>query len=473
MLNSKKIKSASIWSLLETITATGLGIFSIIFLAKLLTPEDYGMIATAQFISGFIQIILSLGLNEVIVQKKDLKENEIQTFWIATIGISFLAFLITMVISFIFYTNNQLIISKILIFEGINNVLIILAIVPTALLMRNLEMKSFFFRNIFSRIVFFIIAIPLALNEFGLWSIVYANLAQTLTSFILLFLVTKKLIPKKLFFDKSFFIESMRFGFFVMLESLLWSFLSRVLGLLIAIFHGTTALGLYNMATRLTDTILNILNSSITRITLPIFSSVQDNKEKLLFAFQSSTYYFNILSMPIFFGMALTANYWIPLILGEKWNDVIPLIQIISTMYGIMYSRMFVGIAIKALGRSKEFLYLSFIAAIITLFAVFLTKNTNLSTMLLALAIPRILITIPLGIFLMKKICKFSIIEQIVPLKMPILLGTLVVMNVVFIQVFFYKANLLISFVVQIGLSLVIFLIFNLILFKLNRLKWK
>lgn len=472
MLNSKKIKSASIWSLLETITATGLGIFSIIFLAKLLTPEDYGMIATAQFISGFIQIILSLGLNEVIVQKKDLKENEIQTFWIATIGISFLAFLITMVISFIFYTNNQLIISKILIFEGINNVLIILAIVPTALLMRNLEMKSFFFRNIFSRIVFFIIAIPLALNEFGLWSIVYANLAQTLTSFILLFLVTKKLIPKKLFFDKSFFIESMRFGFFVMLESLLWSFLSRVLGLLIAIFHGTTSLGLYNMATRLTDTILNILNSSITRITLPIFSSVQDNKEKLLFAFQSSTYYFNILSMPIFFGMALTANYWIPLILGEKWNDVIPLIQIISTMYGIMYSRMFVGIAIKALGRSKEFLYLSFIAAIITLFAVFLTKNTNLSTMLLALAIPRIFITIPLGIFLMKKICKFSIIEQIVPLKMPILLGALVVMNVVFIQVF-YKANLLISLVVQIGLSLVIFLIFNLILFKLNRLKWK
>ena len=150
MLNSKKIKSASIWSLLETITATGLGIFSIIFLAKLLTPEDYGMIATAQFISGFIQIILSLGLNEVIVQKKDLKENEIQTFWIATIGISFLAFLITMVISFIFYTNNQLIISKILIFEGINNVLIILAIVPTALLMRNLEMKSF---SVFSNLL--------------------------------------------------------------------------------------------------------------------------------------------------------------------------------------------------------------------------------------------------------------------------------------------------------------------------------
>ena len=72
----------------------------------------------------------------------------------------------------------------------------------------------------------------------------------------------------------------------------------------------------------------------------------------------------------------------------------------------------------------------------------------------------------------MTKICKFSIIEQIVPLKIPILLGALVVMNVVFIQVF-YKANLLISLVVQIGLSLVIFLIFNLILFKLNRVKWK
>lgn len=472
MLNTKKIKSATIWSLFETLVTMGLGIFSIIFLAKILTPEDYGKIATAQFISGFIQIILSLGLNEVVIQRKSLNEREVQTFWTATIVMSISAFLICLLISFVLFRNNQIIISKILVFEGLNTALTLLSIVPTALLMRNLQMKVFAYRSILSRILFFAIAIPLAFSNYGLWSIVYANLVQALISFILLYLATKSLIPKKLFFSKHFFMESMNFGFYIMLESLLWSFLTRVLGILITVFHGPTALGLYHMATKLTDTALNILNAAVTRISLPIFSAVQDDKEKLLFAFQSSTYYFNLLSVPLFLGMALTAGYWIPLVLGEKWNGIIPLLQIISGMYAVMHSRIFVGVAIKALGKSKEFLYLSFIAAVITVVALVLTKNYSLTTALLALALPRIVITIPLGIYLMKKICNFSSIEQIIPLKMPVLIGLLMVLCVLFIQ-YTYDGSLLVSLVMQVSLSVSLFLLITIVLFKLNKLKWR
>lgn len=473
MLNSKSIKSATIWSFSETLIALGLGVFSIVFLARILTPEDYGKVATAQFISGFIQVVLSLGLNEVVIQKKDLDDKSIQTFWTATLGISAIAFIICLIISLFLFFNNQVIISKILIFEGFNTALILLSIVPTALLMRNLKMKVFAFRTILSRIVFFIVAIPLAFSDFGLWSIVYANLLQALFAFILLYIATRSLIPKTLYFDKSLFLRSMNFGFYVMVESLLWSFLTRVLGILIAAFHGSTALGLYHMATKITDTILGILNSAITRISLPIFSSVQDNKNKLLFAFQASTYYFNLLSIPMFLGMALTASYWVPLILSEKWNDIIPLVQIISIMYAVMYSRMFVGVAIKALGRSKEFLYLSLSAAIITVVALILTKNTDLTTALLALAIPRIVITIPLGIYLMKKICGFSLIEQVKPLQLPIFLGLLVLIPVLFIQHTYTGSNQLINLSLQISTSVFLFLVVILVLFKMNRLKWR
>lgn len=472
MLNAKKIKSATAWSLIETLVTMGLGIFSIIFLAKILTPEDYGQIATAQFISGFVQIILSLGLNEVVIQRKELNDNEVQTFWTATIGMSLLALLTCLVISFVLYLNNQTIISKVLIYESISTSLILLSIVPTALLMRNLELKVFAYRAIISRIIFFIVAIPLAFSDYGLWSIVYANIVQSIVLFLLLYLAAKNLIPKKLSFDKKFFLDSINFGFYVMIEKLLWSFLTRVLGILITVFHGPTALGLYHMATKLTDTALNILNASVTRISLPIFSSVQDNKEKLLFAFQSSTYYFNLISIPLFLGMALTANYWIPLILGEKWNGIIPLLQIISVMYAVMYSRMFVGIAVKALGRSKEFLYLSLIAATITVVALAITKNYSLTTALLALSIPRLVITIPLGIYLMKKICGFSIIEQLAPLKIPILLGVFITMSVLLVQNV-YQGSLLISLVMQVGLSVIIFLMIIAILFKSKRLKWR
>lgn len=472
LLNPKKIKSATIWSLTETLVTMGLGIFSIIFLARILTPEDYGQIATAQFISGFIQIIISLGLNEVIIQKKDLSKEEIQTFWTATVGMSVLAFIICLLISLVFFINDKDIISKILVFEGFSTALVLLSIVPTALLMRSLKMKVFAYRTILSRIVFFAVALPLAFSNYGLWSIVYANLIQSLLAFILLYMATRQLFSKELSFDKKYFFRSMNFGFYIMVERFLWSFLTRVLGILIAAFHGSTALGLYHMATRLTDTVLSILNAAITRISLPIFSSVQNSKEKLLFVFQSSTYYFNLLSIPMFLGMALTAGYWIPLILGEKWNGIIPLVQIISTMYAFMYSRMFVGVAVKALGRSKEFLYLSLVAAIITVLALVLTRDGSLISALLALSIPRIIVTIPLGIYLMKKICDFSLMEQLLPLKIPVILSLVIVANVLFIQ-FVYTGSLLMSLVMQVGSSICIYSLLCLILFKSNRLKWR
>lgn len=473
LLNSKSIKSATIWSFSETLITVGLGIFSIVFLARILTPADYGKVATAQFISGFIQIILSLGLNEVVIQRKNLDDKSIQTFWTATIGISAIAFLLCLLISSFLFFNEQVIISKILVFEGFNTSLTLLSIVPTALLMRKLQMKVFAFRTILSRLVFFAVAVPLAFSDFGLWSIVYANLAQALTAFILIYVATRPLIPKVLSFDKKLFLSSMNFGFYVMVESVLWSFLTRVLGILIAAFHGSTALGLYHMATKLTDTILGILNSAITRISLPIFSSVQDNKGKLLFAFQASTYYFNLFSIPLFLGMAITANYWVPLILGAKWNDIIPLVRIISVMYAVMYSRMFVGVAIKALGRSKEFLYLSLSAAIITVIALVLTKNANLTIALLALAIPRIIITIPLGIYLMKKICGFSFVDQVKPLELPIFLGLSVLIPVLLIQYYYIGGNQLINLSLQVGTSIFLFSAVILVLFKTNRLKWR
>lgn len=472
MITAKKIKNATIWSSIETLTSTALGIFSILFLARLLSPSDYGQIATAQIISGLLQLFFSLGLSEVIIQRKDLNNKDIQIVWTANIFLAILCGMVCIIIGIYFYLIKNKILAYILYFEGFNSILSMLTIVPTALLMRNLEMKSFAYRSILTRIIFFLVAIPMAINGYGLWSIIYANLIQALTAIFLLWFITRDLIPKSLAFEKKRFLELINFGFFVMVESLLWSVMSRVLGLLIAVFHGTTALGIYNMASKLVDTILNILNTSITRITLPIFSSVQDNKSKLLYAFQATTYYFNLISMPAFFGIALTSSYWVPLIMGHEWIEIIPIIQIIAIMYGVMYSRMFVGVAIKAIGRSKDFLILSLVAAIISLCAVFFTYNMDLYATLLALAIPRILITIPLGIFLMKKICQFSVLDQIKPIFMPVLISILIFFTVIVVQSMKFE-TLLLSLVVQIIVSIIVFLSVIFALSMNDRLKYR
>jgi len=455
---------------LEAGSSVLLSVISIVFLARVLTPNDYGEVATGQFISGLTQLVLSVGISESIIQKKNLKKSDVSSALFGTFFLGLFGAIICLFFAIFFYSEKNHTLTYIMFFESLCTFLTIFILVPSALLMRNLEMKAFTQRFLISRVLFFIIAIPLALNSFGLWSIVYANLFQVLISFVLIFHSSRKYLPNKINFNLYRFISLIKFGFFIMLENLLWNVMTRFFGLMIASFHGAAALGIYNMATRLADSVLNVLNTIITRMALPVFSSVQEDRRKLLFSFQSATLYFNIISMPIFVCMAITADYWVPMVLGEKWNPIIPVLQIVSIMYSIMYSRMFVGMVVKAVGHSKDFLYLSLSSAAITILAAFVTRNLTLEDTIFAFAFPRLLVTIPLGIYLLKKICNFSVYSQISPLNIPVVMTFIIAILIYLTQYTMKNFSPTFSFFIQTFVGVFTFLGMFLMLFKLGKL---
>lgn len=469
-MNSSKIKKAIFWTSSEAIINIILSIASLIFIAQILTPTEYGYIATAQFISLTIQLFLSLGLSEAIIQKKDLSDIDISSAFIGTIILSIIGCIVCFCVADFYYYNN-LIVKKILIIEIVNIIIATLLIVPTALLIKKLRMKSFTKRTLLSRVVFIASAYYFIKTGYGFWSVVYATLLQNVASFLLIMWDVKKIINIKKF-DKESFANLFKFGFFIMLDNLLWNVLNKVFGILISVFHGPAALGIYSMATKLTDSIIGVFNTVITKISLPIFSSVQDDREKLLEYFQKITFSFNIISMTFFSCFALTASDWIPLVLGEKWLVMKEPIQIVSIMIAIMFSRRFSGIVVNALGKSKEYLYLSLTAAIISLFAVLLTREYNLETTLLALAIPRIIITIPLGVYLLYKIAGFSVNEQIKPLKYPIIAAILLVTVVYCVQNFFVSDSILFGFLTQLFVGVIVYFIFLYIIYKYKKFKF-
>lgn len=476
MIANKKIKAAALWSGLEALTSSLLSVISIIFLARVLLPEDYGQIATAQVIAALVQMLLSLGLTEAIIQRKNLtREHELSAFW-GSVLLAISGVLICGVIALYFYLvgmNKN--IPIILLFEAAGVFLNLLMTLPTAMLLRNLEMSAFTKRTIFSRLVFFVVAVPLAMNGIGLWSIVFANLSQVLVATLLVFHASRKLLPRGYFFSWKHFYELTSFGIFVMIENVLWSVMSRVFSLLIFSFHGTYALGLFNMATRLTDAVLNILNTVIGRIALPIFSSIQNDLPKLKSAFKKATMIFNFVSMPAFFGIALTCNTWVPLVLGNKWHDAIPVIQIIAVMNGIMFSRMFVGTVMKAIGESKRFLYLSATAAIMTVVAALLTRNMSLVDTLVAWSAARVLITIPLGIYLMWKIFGLNGKEQLMPVCGPIVASLVMAAAIVFSEplVSFYSGNVIVESITLIVIGAVSYVAVALLLLKFKLMSLK
>lgn len=434
MVNKETIKKAGFWSALEAFSSILLSALSVIFLARILHPDDYGKIAAAQAIATLLTLILGLGLTEAVIQKKDLTESHKQSVFWGCIALSGIAVVISVGIGIcLYHIYDSKIIPIILGFETAGTALTIASILPTALLLKNLEMKAFARRTLIARVMFFAVAIPMALKGYGLWSVVIGNLIQVTLSSILIYTSARKLIPRGFYFNRNDFIDISKFGLYIMIENLLWNVLSRVFGLLILSFHGTYALGLFNMASRLTDAILNVLNTIISRMALPIFSSIQDDRERLIGAFKKITLLFNLVSMPAFIGIAITCNDWSPIILGTKWNDAIPIIQIIATMNAVMFSRIFVGAVMKAVGQSKRFLYLSASSALVTLTTALATFKLSLVQTMTIWSTARILITIPIGIYLMQKIISIKALEQIRPVIIPAI-GTSVMYIALFIN---------------------------------------
>ncbi|HBS1748053.1 TPA: oligosaccharide flippase family protein [Klebsiella pneumoniae] len=468
MTNKHKIKNAAVWSAFEAISSAGLSVISIVFLARILKPEDYGQIAAAQIIAALLVLIFSLGLSEAVIQKKNLTINhQLTVFW-GTCASAIIVLLICLLISFYlyFYGGNKTV-ALVLICEGVGAAFQLIVILPTGLLLKNLDVGILTKRNLISRIVFFVIAIPMALNGYGLWSIVYANLSQYFIAFLLIFYQSRNILPRGYYFNFRQFFELCKFGLFVMLENLLWTVLTRVFSLLILNFHGTTQLGIYNISTRLTDAILNILNTVIGRLALPVFSSVQDDKKKLASFFFNATKLFNIVSMPAFVGLAFTCKYWVPIVLGPKWIDAVPIIQIIAIMNAIMFSRIFVSQLMKAVGESKRFLFLSFTSAFVTIVAALVTSKLSLYETMLVWSSMRVLITIPLGLYLVDKIVSIRAFDQLRPIVIPFAITLMMISVMLGFRFFFGKiftSNILsVSIEIALGIITYCFIIFVLI----------
>ncbi|HBM3267408.1 oligosaccharide flippase family protein [Klebsiella oxytoca] len=458
MISKHKIRSAALWSAFEAISSAGLSVISIVFLARILKPEDYGQIAAAQIIAALLVLIFSLGLSEAVIQKKNLSINhQLTVFWGSCASALIVLCICLSIAFYLYFFGSSKVVGLVLVFEGIGAALQLLVILPTGLLLKNLDVSVLTKRNLISRVVFFIIAIPMALYGYGLWSIVFANLFQYLIAFILIFYQSRNIIPRGYYFNFRQFIELCRFGLFVMLENLLWTVLTRVFSLLILNFHGTTQLGIYNISTRLTDAVLNILNTVIGRMALPVFSSVQDDRQKLASFFFNATKLFNIVSMPAFVGLAFTCQYWIPVVLGTQWVEAIPIIQIIAIMNAIMFSRIFVSQLMKAVGESRRFLFLSFTSAFVAIAAALVTAKFSLYETMLAWSSMRVLITIPLGIYLVNKILHINAFEQLRPIILPFVVTAIMIFVMVAFRILserFVLSNI-ISITLEIALGVI------------------
>ena len=351
----KKIASGIGWTTISTLGNQGLRLLIKLVLARLLLPEDYGLIGMATVFIGFVDVISELGMGAALIQRKQQKLSSIHfntAFW-TSLGIAAAGYvIITLIVApsaAWFYEKDILI--KLIPVLAIPIVTNTFFLIPKIKLSRELNFKPQAIAEITSVVIAGIAAVILAWRGFGVWALAFNGIITSLTS-ILLYHIFYRWTPS-LIFSKEAFQELFNFGGYVMLQRIFNYLTSNIDYILIGKLIGSSALGVYTLSFILTDTFRSQIMNMLNKVLFPAYSSIQDNVKKL------GQYYLRIvkinglLLIPIMTFYIVLARPIIVMGFGEEWeNAVIPL-QILSLGVIIHAISGTVTTVLKSLGHAK------------------------------------------------------------------------------------------------------------------------
>ena len=318
-----------LWSGIQNWGSQAISLAIFLTLARLLTPEAWGLVAIASLVIDFSQLFLSQGFKQTIIQKKELSNQEINTvFWLQillSLVFTIVCFLVAGNIATFFKQPELKLVLQALSVLFIFNAL---SLTQVALLQRQFKFKSLAIRTLLAIVVAGIVGIVCASRGYGVWSLVAQQLSYQLIAVLVLWKVSDW--RPQLQFSGEYLGEIFNFSRNILGYQLVNFFNQRTDNLLIGYFLGKTALGYYAIAHRILKVMTQLLIGTLNQVTLPLFARLQDDQERFLKTFYNVTKYTCLIAFPTFVGMMTLSEELIITLFGEKWIEAIPIIRIIG-----------------------------------------------------------------------------------------------------------------------------------------------
>lgn len=349
-----------IWSATENFSLQGVQFLIGIVLARLLTPSDFGMIGMLSIFFGVSQTFVDCGFSSAIVRQKEISAKDYGTAFLINFILSIIAFAVLFFLApFVaeFYNMPEL---K-LVMQVLSSILIINALftVHKAKLTRNIDFKTQSKASICAALISGALGITLGYNGFGVWSLVYQAVCNSILNLILLSILLKW-FPRPTFCRDSFK-RLFGFGSKIFIASIVSSIYSNLYDIVIGKKFSAINLGYYSRASQLAQ--FPSLNATgvISRVTYPILSQLQDDQSQLKSIYIKYLQTSCFVIFPLMTSMAALAKPLIITLFGEKWVSSVLFLQILCV--GLMFDPV-CGINLNILyvkGRSDLVLKLEFI----------------------------------------------------------------------------------------------------------------
>jgi teichuronic acid exporter len=356
------------WNFLRVIIQTVFSLAVISVLARLLPPSDFGLLTTATIFLGLTELVSSLGMGHAVIQKQDITKNELGAINGLSISMGAILTIACILIAHpaaVWYEDIRL--ESVLQLLSISLLIASAGAVSRGLLMKSLNFKPIFYIDLFAYGAGYpLTAITLALNDFGVWSLVWAHLAQV--SVATLLAVVLRPIPINFHFSKDRIGRFLGFGVGISSSHTVNYIASNIDYLAIGKVLDDHVLGLYSRSYQLVTQPLLKIAVTITTVLFPSISSIQHDLKAVRRAMFNVLEILGLIVFPILSVFYIAAETVILGFFGEGWSEATDAFQILC-IAGILKTVFHVtGSVIHATGHVKAELKLQIIYFIILLF---------------------------------------------------------------------------------------------------------
>jgi O-antigen/teichoic acid export membrane protein len=362
----EKTISGMIWSFSDSMAGQVIQFIVGLILARILTPAEFGLVGMITVFIAVSQSFIDSGFSQALIRKPDVSENDYSTVFYFNIFaglIFFLLFLLAAPGIARFYNEPEL--------QPLVRILSLTLIINSfGLIQRTILTRAIDFRlqtriTVSAAIISGSLGIYMALNGYGVWSLVWKSLTGYLVQTILLWYYSTW--KPKLIFSYRSFRELFSFGSKLLASGLLDTIYRNIYPLIIGKFFSAQDLGYYSRADQFNKFPSQNITGAVQRVSYPALSLVQDDPDKLKRGYRQVITTTMFITFFIMLGMAATAKNLIIVLIGERWLPSVPYLQLLC-VGGMLFPLHAINLnMLKVKGRSDLFLRLEIIKKIMAI----------------------------------------------------------------------------------------------------------
>jgi len=407
----EKTTSALIWSFIDKFGQQIIYLATGIVLGRKLSPDEYGLVGTLTFFIALSTILIGSGYGRALINKAEIKQEELSTVFFYNIGTGVLIYLILFfcapLISLFFKQPALTDLSRVLF---ISIIFVSFTNVQDIYLLKKMDLNGMAKANILSLLPACILTAWAAFAGFGVWALVIQTVTMNFLKMIFYWYYAKW--HPTLVFKPRILKDMFPFGSKVLLTNLINTVFNNIYFLLIGRIYNMTQLGYYTQANKYQEIPSNLISNTFRSVSTPLLSGLNNDDERLKRVLSKLVKTIALICFPVLLGLILVSKPLFIVLITEKWLPSVPIFRILCVAGIFTVLNYVLQESILAKGKSGNLLLVEILKKVILVALILITLNKGVIGLAIGWAVSAFF-TLLLTIFLTNRIVRYSLVDLI------------------------------------------------------------